>query len=1187
MSSKPAILLILFVLLPLVCSGTRSRCRKICRPTLRQARSDCKKPGAVRCFIRRCTSRKNCTSRNCKSAFRGWRCAPLPSITPVPSTSPSPSLPTSRSPFQPVRGRAKRTFRVHDDGREQFDVNYDVTLTDAGVISLADAKTFIRKVTCSQDGSVRIKLKKNFKPPELALLYPVGALLVISADVFGPCKLSPGNASTDPFLNRALFEDSFLFIEYVQGTTRNALIRGKPTTYFSLFSKADIRVKRINTATSRQVTIALPASRETSVALRRKFKLDLFSVTASVKATDKGGFQVLEAKWDEDGIDVQVKVASELTIAASLSLKFGKGDLLKKEKMFEFISVPLYAIPNIPVLTDLLDLPSLKLGVYLEAPIVLSVEANLEATVSATAKIEYSTGRKEQVYFIKGPLRKIRAGVRLVKDERSSATSSLTPQVLGGDTPPTELKITAFAGLQPQLVLYCTLLTASLSVKTGVEVSAMASAAAFKPVPARKRSSGIRFGDCDTCHFVQLTADAVITGAKIDGKVGIAAEASFFGFDIELLKFEVELQKSPNLSIELAKACFFKEFGRDTKTCGMICCDRSKDEVCKLDSASPPMGTCSGSPSPSPVSSPSLRPSPSATPGRRSSCYTDPHLRTFDGLTYDCQASGEFTLVTSRDRQFEVQTRFSGRNPTGSVTTGVAVSFDSAPVVQVSIAVNDASPSTRIRNCPVLLYVDGSSRDVLSGSGQNGEVIVEASASTGRFNILYTAIGASVSFRVQTSVFFGCYFEAVSVFLPETFINDNTITGLLGSPNGDISDEWMKKDGSPLPAPRTVAERLFKVAYDYCIANWCIKNEAKSLFTYENGSSHASFDKCNRPYTSPPDLSSASPALRALCGTDKACLIDGIVGDIEDAENTLNVQAEVDRSTSSSSIFQFDPPLVAVESAENIRITLDVSDFSAEQVRNLQQFQVFRVNSDTGALASSLSVVLEDNGLAINSDDDPGDLIFSNILALRSENAGEVFAFRAFPVINGSLNRSSALVFTALNAVRSYSIRSGIGGGSSKTTSVTVGSLSGLELLVRYSWEPTERDLDTGTTFIGTTVGFNCGPPSQYIRFSGDDTSTGGTETIVVSLGMARADKQWNRSTIVDFNAGWYNRESSSPATLRMSLRDISSGTEVPQTGLALVISPGTQTGCSTTLVAQLAITVRDEVTLVLKSSRT
>ena len=83
----------------------------------------------------------------------------------------------------------------------------------------------------------------------------------------------------------------------------------------------------------------------------------------------------------------------------------------------------------------------------------------------------------------------------------------------------------------------------------------------------------------------------------------------------------------------------------------------------------------------------------------------------------------------------------------------------------------------------------------------------------------------------------------------------------------------------------------------------------------------------------------------------------------------------------------------------------------------------------------------------------------------------------------------------ALNAVTSFSRESGIGDVNGDMIGViTVDSIQGLVLVIKYSWPANLEDLDTATVFLGSTVGFGCQDSSTYVQWTGDDLSYGGTE---------------------------------------------------------------------------------------------
>lgn len=201
---------------------------------------------------------------------------------------------------------------------------------------------------------------------------------------------------------------------------------------------------------------------------------------------------------------------------------------------------------------------------------------------------------------------------------------------------------------------------------------------------------------------------------------------------------------------------------------------------------------------------------------------TDPHLRTFDGLRFDCQASGEFILARSFDAGLMIQGRFHGESTSGSVFKAIAIKEGGSPTVQISVQAEDG-PS----NCQLLLTVDGARRSFVSASFGGDEFIsVEVGPGSAPVVQVFTALGCIAEFVPRLSRNFGCYLESFSLSIPASLAPG--ITGLLGTPNNDTADDWQSAEGRVLSAPDTISDRLFKSAYNYCTGNWCVKGPEKN-----------------------------------------------------------------------------------------------------------------------------------------------------------------------------------------------------------------------------------------------------------------------------------------------------------------------------------------------------------------------
>jgi len=272
--------------------------------------------------------------------------------------------------------------------------------------------------------------------------------------------------------------------------------------------------------------------------------------------------------------------------------------------------------------------------------------------------------------------------------------------------------------------------------------------------------------------------------------------------------------------------------------------------------------------------------------------------------------------------------------------------------------------------------------------------------------------------------------------------------------------------------------------------------------------------------------------------------------------------------------FQFDPEMIPTNTSVSIAISVDVSSLPRVKFGNLNGFAIYRCDPTTGIPFSSAVVRLADSGSGTGADQFPGDFIFSAALALVSSVPDEVFAFQAVPVFNDTEDRFGLgrhLVMTKLNAVTSYQGNGTIvmdGGGN-----FTLETLSGVSLIITYSWPADIPDLDTGTEFLGSTVGYDCGYVSRYFNFSGDNTDLGGSETVIVLLGKFYDETNYTRGTenIINLNAGWYTgKNGTGPAlvSIYVEQNDASNDKIWRSTTLTTAINPGYQNSCASTKVA-------------------
>lgn len=272
----------------------------------------------------------------------------------------------------------------------------------------------------------------------------------------------------------------------------------------------------------------------------------------------------------------------------------------------------------------------------------------------------------------------------------------------------------------------------------------------------------------------------------------------------------------------------------------------------------------------------------------------DPHITTFDGFQWDCQGHGEFVMAKSLITQREIQGRFKqfGNRGGVSIARGFVIQDEGdTPKVQIT------SPETRSgfaqefgsSRCRLQLFVDNKQEDLFNF--ENDKVRVERLSNGSTIRVSYKDSGLRVELRVGGGT--NCMMN-ICLSMPES--NDQLV-GLLGSPDREISNDWMDKSGTVV-AGRT---RRGKAAYDYCVQNWCIRDEKESLFFYNQiGANFPHFSRCDLPHNGKVVeqlLHEITPEIEALCGTRLSCLEDAVFGGIEMARDALLMQATLSQTS--------------------------------------------------------------------------------------------------------------------------------------------------------------------------------------------------------------------------------------------------------------------------------------------------
>ncbi|MCW9679746.1 VWD domain-containing protein [Dolichospermum planctonicum UHCC 0167] len=257
--------------------------------------------------------------------------------------------------------------------------------------------------------------------------------------------------------------------------------------------------------------------------------------------------------------------------------------------------------------------------------------------------------------------------------------------------------------------------------------------------------------------------------------------------------------------------------------------------------------------------------------------YNDPHLQTLDGIGYDFQTVGEFTLVKSTTDDFEIQTR---QQPWGNSTSASANSAIAIKIGGQRIAIYANQTNPLLINGTAVTLPDGG----LYAVGQN--LIIRSGSQ-------YSIVTANNDLILVNNR--GTWLN-INLGLADN--RQGKVVGLLGNFNDNRNDDFALRDGTVIGGTIT-DQQLYG---DYA-NSWRI-TQANSLFDYASGQTTATFTDLTFPRniittaSLTPEQRAAAEQIARNAGITDPSVLEDVILDIHLSNgNTEFIQGAISGAT--------------------------------------------------------------------------------------------------------------------------------------------------------------------------------------------------------------------------------------------------------------------------------------------------
>lgn len=479
-----------------------------------------------------------------------------------------------------------------------YTLEYNFTLREAGIVSLSTVSDLIQQVTCfsevDEQGNVTnsyvdIQLLSGLEFGSPQDLFPVGFLLVVNSDTFGPCLLRESSTETGSFWG----PDGFLLIEALVLLTDESgdivRVNGKSKDYFSMFDRARFSGQKIVESSSRR-DLALDVGISVQTEKNNGPFNQKLTINGNVRV-DVDNFEIDYGFFDGLIIAMETIGGYRYDLGYAFSYELPGGKVFRPREEYPWIAQRLPWAIEIPararrLIDDLLDeffegydLPPLRFGLFFEVPVVTG-PFEAKAKLSWDARIRCN---KPNVFGYKMRYQRRFLGLfpgqwtlESLDLDTSESTCNVVMPSLGPVPIAADFFFSAFAGIEPQLRLNLFSL-AYLAFKQPVGITGKTTirATGFQPYskPGGPDEIFPLVNDvCENKHLIRLALTAGTGQAKLVAKV-----------DVGNVVFNYEILSPLQFSFFYAVANFcLIDISCSERGCpaGQKCCGEGADEIC-------------------------------------------------------------------------------------------------------------------------------------------------------------------------------------------------------------------------------------------------------------------------------------------------------------------------------------------------------------------------------------------------------------------------------------------------------------------------------------------------------------------------------------------------------------------------------------------------------------------------------